>query len=399
MRVSTAQFYHQNSLQLTNKQSDVNEQIEYISSGKRILTAKDDAINYGTLVGYKEELNNIDKYQRNITQAENRNSLQDVVLANAEGFMNQLKQHLIQANNGTLSTSDRQSLAKLAKDSVEQVLDIANSKDETGSYIFAGFQINTKPFEIAPDNSVTYYGDSGKRELQISKNLNVELNQSGDDVFQKIPNHQGDFKANYITNTSGISLDTAAIVDRGNYDAVGSPPDYSFDFISSTQLNVTDSNGAVVFTTNSYSEGQTVSFNGIDVKLNGNPLPGDQFNLTPQENISVFDTLKSALDWMNSPTVDGIQHAIDHKDILSQLDNAMNHLTSRRADAGVRLQLIENQENNHEDRKLTLSKASSNIEDLDYAKAISTFEQSQVALQAAQQSFIQIKDLSLFNYI
>lgn len=399
MRVSTAQFYHQNSLQITNKQSDVNEQIEYISSGKRILTAKDDAINYGTLVGYKEELNNIEKYQRNITQAENRNSLQDAVLGNAEGIMNQLKQYIIQANNGTLSVSDRQSLAKLAEDSIDQVLDIANSKDETGGYIFSGFQTNTKPFEIALDNSVTYHGDSGKRELQISKNLNVQLNQSGDDVFQKVSNHQGDFTASYITNTSGISLETAAIVDRGNYNAAASPPDYSFDFVSSTQLNVTDSNGTVVYTTNAYSEGQTVSFNGIDVKLNGNPLPGDQFDLTPQDNISVFDTLKSAIDWMNSPTIDGVQHAIDHKDILSQLDNAMNHLTSRRADAGVRLQLIDNQDNNHEDRKITLSKARSNIEDLDYAKAISTFEQSQVALQAAQQSFIQIKDLSLFNYI
>ena len=93
MRVSTSQFYHQNSLQLTNKQSDVNEQVEYLTNGKRILTAKDDAVNYSTLIGYKDELRGIDKYQRNITQAENRNSLQDVVISNAEGFMNQLKQY------------------------------------------------------------------------------------------------------------------------------------------------------------------------------------------------------------------------------------------------------------------------------------------------------------------
>lgn len=399
MRVSTSQFYHQNSLQLTNKQSDVNEQVEYLTTGKRILTAKDDAVNYSTLIGYKDELRGIEKYQRNITQAQNRNSLQDVVISNAEGFMNQMKQFLIQANNGTLSVTDRQSLAELAKDSVSQLLDIANTQDETGGYIFAGYQVDKKPFELQPDNSVLYKGDNGVREIQIAKNINVELNQSGDDVFQKVTNYQGDFSASYTTNTSGISLDKALITDRGAYDAVGSPPDYTFSFSSATDLTVTDSNNVTVFTTSSYVPGQTVAFNGIEVQVSGNPLPGDEFDLTPQAEISIFDTLKAALGWMNSPTIDGVQHAVDYKEILSQLDNSMNHLTSRRADAGVRLQLIESQDNSHADREINMAKAQSNLEDLDMAKAISNFEQSKVALQAAQQSFIQIKNLSLFNYL
>ena len=56
MRVSTVQFYQQSSLQMTNKTSDVNEQSIHISSGKRVLTAKDDAVQYGTLAGFNESL-------------------------------------------------------------------------------------------------------------------------------------------------------------------------------------------------------------------------------------------------------------------------------------------------------------------------------------------------------
>ncbi|MGJ8692794.1 MAG: flagellar hook-associated protein FlgL [Thalassotalea sp.] len=399
MRVSTAQFYFQNGLQLTNKQSDVNEQIQYISSGKRVLTAKDDAVAYGTLTGYKDELNNIEKYKRNIIQAESRNSLQDVVLSNAEGFMNQLKQYFIQSNNGTLAESDRQSIAKLAEGGLDQILNVANTKDETGSYIFAGYQTDTQPFQLQSDNSVVYNGDNGTRKLQIANNISVDLNQSGTDVFQNVPNRQGDFSANYTTNTSGILLESAVIVSPGTHDQVSSPPDYTFTFSTATDLTVTDSGGATVFSTNSYSAGQAVSFNGIEVKLSGNPLPGDQFDLTPQENISVFDTLKGVIDWMNAPSTSGVEHEIDHHVLLNQLDKVMEHLTSRRADAGVRLQLLDNQSNNHADREVTLAKSSSGIEDLDYAKAISHFEQSKVALQAAQQSFIQIKNLSLFNYL
>lgn len=401
MRVSTAQFYFQNSLQLSNKQSDLNEQVEYISSQKRVLTAKDDAVAYGTLVGYQEELRNIEKYKRNITQAESRTSLQDTLFSNTEDFMRQAKQTFIQANNGTLSHDDLSSLATLIENAQAELLNIANTRDETGGYVFSGFQVDKKPFTLQADGSVNYEGDNGVRELQIAKNINVALNQSGDDAFQKVSNHQGDFSANYINNTSGIALDKAVITDPSSYNSAGFPPDYNFQFTSSTDLTVTDSNGATVFTTNAYAQGQTVSFLGIDVQISGNPLPGDEFELTPQENISLFDTLNSALDWVNNAAspADPTQHQVDYQEILEQLDNSLNHLTARRADAGVRAQLIENQENGHLNKELTIAKAKSNIEDLDFAKAISNFEQSQIALQAAQQTFVQIKDLNLFNYI
>jgi flagellar hook-associated protein 3 FlgL len=79
MRVSTAQFYLQSGLQMSNQNAEVTEQMSHLSSGKRILTAKDDAVSYGTLIGYNESLANIEKYQRNITQAQNHNNLQEVV--------------------------------------------------------------------------------------------------------------------------------------------------------------------------------------------------------------------------------------------------------------------------------------------------------------------------------
>ena len=77
----------------------------------------------------------------------------------------------------------------------------------------------------------------------------------------------------------------------------------------------------------------------------------------------------------------------------------MNHLTSRRAQSGINLQVIDRQKNNNLDTALYLSSGRSAIEDLDFAKAISTFEQSKIALQAAQQTFTQIQGLNLFNYI
>jgi flagellar hook-associated protein 3 FlgL len=401
MRVSTAQFYFQNAQQLSAKQSDVNEQIQYLSSGKRVLTAKDDAVSFGTLAGYKDELSNIAKYQRNINQAENRNGLQETSFANAEDIMQQLKQLFLQANNGSLNDSDLDALAELAKNSQQQMLDIANIKDETGGYIFAGFQTQTTPFNLQADGSVNYMGDSGVREIQVGKSVMVATNQPGDKAFEKVKNDLGDFTATYNANTSSISVNQAIIADPSSYDVLGSPPDYNFNFTSATSLTVTDGNGVSVFNTTTYSPGQTIAFNGVEVQLDGNPLPGDDFTLTPQEDISLFETINSAIEWLQvgSTAVNPIQHAVDYNEILSQLDQGLNHMTSQRVDAGVRLSLIDVQANNHADSELTITSGHSNIEDLDFAKAVANFEQSQVSLQAAQQSFVQIKNLSLFNYL
>ena len=280
-------------------------------------------------------------------------------------------------------------------------IDIANSKDETGGYIFAGFQTNTEPFALQPDKSVNYHGDSGIRELQIAKNVSVATNQPGDVAFTNIPNEIGDFSANYINNLSGFSVNNATITDPSSYDPATNPPDYKFAFSLPNDLTVTDGNGTVVVPTATYVAGQTIAFNGIEVQLSGNPLPGDEVDISPEQNINIFNTIKRAIDWMESGSTPSnpLQHEVDYAEILSQLDQGLNHMTTRRSEAGIRLQLIESQENNHLDAELSLAAGQSNIEDLDFAKAVANFEQSKVALQAAQQSFVQVKDLSLFNYI
>ena len=401
MRISTAQFYFQNTQQITQQQINVNEQSAFLSSGKRVLTAKDDAVGFGTLVGFKDELAKIEKYQRNITIAENRNSLQETAFSSAISVLQNLKQTFIQANNGALSTDDLNSLGLVAENSLEQLLDIANDKDDTGGFVFAGFKNDVEPFQRQPDNSVNYLGDNGVRQLAIGSNVDVDLNQPGDKAFLDIANPVGDFSANYLANTSGIAVSRAIVQDRGAFNTTANPPNYTFNFTSATDLTVTDASGNTVFNTTSYAAGQTIAFNGVEVQLSGNPLPGDQIELQPDENISVFEAVSSALRWINvgSNPANVQQHAVDHAEILAQIDASINHLVARQAEAGVNRQLINSQQSIHQDNNLTLEQGRSNVEDLDFAKAVSDFQQSQTALQAAQQTFVQVRDLSLFNFI
>jgi flagellar hook-associated protein 3 FlgL len=403
MRVSTAQFYLQSSQQMSSKASDVNEQMAYLTSGKRVLTAKDDAVSYSTLAGYKDDLANIEKYKRNITQAESHNNLQETVFSNAEDILNNIKEQLLQANNGAMSTEDLQAIAKQTRNNFDQLLGIANSQNENGDYIFSGYKTDQKPFSQHVDGSVSYSGDSGVKDLQIAKNITIPINQTGDDSFMNVANSIGDFTANYTVNTSGVAVDSANVTDRNTYNASTTPYDYTFTFgPGAAELNVVNSGGTNIYNTTTYVAGQNIPLSsGVDVALSGNPLPGDTFTISEQTEVSVFDTIKDAIAWMELGTVSTNleQHQVDYNTILDQLNSSSSHMTSRRVDSGIRLQVLESQESRHLDSALSAETGKSNIEDLDFAKAIAEFEQSKIALQASQQAFSKVQGLSLLNYI
>ena len=410
MRVSTAQFYLQSSQQMSNNTSDVNEKMAHLTSGKRVLTAKDDAVSYSTLSGYKDDLANIEKYKRNITKAESHNNLQEVAFTQLEVILNNIKDQMLQANNGAMSDEDLQAIAKQTRNNFDQLLDIANSQNESGDYIFSGYQTDLQPFSQQTDASISYSGDSGVREVQIAKNIKIPTNQAGDAVFMQVDNAIGDFTANYtyIGSTSDVALASANITDRNAYNVSTGPHTFSFDPITN-DLTVTDNTlpiPAVVFPVlpalpMPYVAGQTISFDGIDVTLSGNSLPGDSFTINEQEEVTIFDTINDAISWMEqgTSTSSQAQRQVSYNTILDQLNSSMIHVTSRRVDSGVRLQVLESQESRHLDSALNLETGRSNIEDLDFAKAISEFEQAKIALQASQQTFSKVQGLSLLNYI
>lgn len=84
---------------------------------------------------------------------------------------------------------------------------------------------------------------------------------------------------------------------------------------------------------------------------------------------------------------------------LDDISRALDNVTLTRASVGARLNSLDRQEEINADSILNTKTIISTSEDLDYAEAISRFSQQQLSLQAAQQTFSQVKKLSLFNYM
>lgn len=416
MRVSTLQFYQRSTNSILNTQSNANQSVLQISDGKRVQTAKDDVVAANSILNFRQEKAVTEQYQRNITFAESRIALEETSLQSSESVMLRVKELVLQSNSGAIDQTDRQAIANELEARFDELLALANTRDESGNYVFAGYESEAVPFIKRPDGLVQYMGDNGQRETTVGNGVSVSTSDPGSKVFMAIPNALGDFSAGYNLNTAfdeqgrGM-VNSARIADRANYVPAAANDSYNIDFVDvagSLEVTVSDATGTQRFpalpaTSAPFAAGDTLAFNGIEVVIEGTPQDGDQIQLAPEKEKDVFSVIRDAINWLETPLpADGaaaVESQLAVGTIIDDIGNSQIHFDSVRAQLGARLQITENQENIHQDYIITVDTAKGSLEDLDMVEAITEFERQKLALQASQSAFSQVQGLSLLNFL
>lgn len=106
---------------------------------------------------------------------------------------------------------------------------------------------------------------------------------------------------------------------------------------------------------------------------------------------SVFDVLKQFSDDLKANSPQG--------SILDKLQTAFNNVSAAQSSVGVRLNALDSQQTANADFILNAQTVLSDTQDLDYAEAISRYNQQTTALQVAQQTFSRVQQLSLFSVL
>ncbi|WAR44014.1 flagellar hook-associated protein FlgL [Methylomonas rapida] len=120
----------------------------------------------------------------------------------------------------------------------------------------------------------------------------------------------------------------------------------------------------------------------------GNILP-DPLTLGSIEN--VFQAIETLSAGLKNNTPDPAS--------LGDISKALERFSTVRASVGARMNALDVQENRNADYILDNKSTASEIGDLDYAEALSKFNLQEIALQAAQQAYVKVQNLSLFNYM
>ncbi|WP_420788876.1 flagellar hook-associated protein FlgL [Shewanella algae] len=401
MRISTSQMYQQNLNSILQKQTDTNRILEQLSSGKKVNTAGDDPVAAIGIDNLYQQNALVQQYLKNVDYSKNHLSMAESKLGSAETLVTSIREQMLRAVNGTLAPSERQMIADELRGSLDELMSIANTQDESGNYLFSGYSTDNQPFAFDASGNMVYSGDSGVRDALVAQGVAMGTNIPGDSAFMKVPNGLGDYGVNYLASQTGDFRVLSAKIDNP---AAHVADTYTFNFTDNgaggVDLEVLDSGGTAVANVANFDASNPVSFNGIEVKLDGTPAGGDSFTMEPDAEVPIFDTIQQAIDLLEDPNrVNTPEGKAELAQLLNNVDSGLNQLSVARGVAGNNLKSLESYSSNHTEEELVNKSALSLLEDLDYASAITEFQKQQLALNAVSNVFSRVGSVSLFDFI
>jgi len=410
MRVSSNQIHNQALNQMLSLQQQAASTQNQIASGRKFATAADDPLGAVQVERLNRELAQREQYQKNIDLADNELRLEESSLKQAGDLLQRVRELTVQAGNSTNTAEDRSFIAAEIETRLDELMQLMNTQLASGDYLFGGNVGGRPPFVRDASGAVRYQGDDGQRAVQIEGSVRLPVNDSGKRLFVDVPANRTTAVAEAHPNnapggTGSVSRPTVA--DQAAVDNFH-PGGLIIEFRPLAE----DPDGLPNFTVRregdnrvmgglqnvAYEPGTSVTVAGLELEINGNPRAGDRFTVRTSDKQGVLDTIADLANGLRSlPDNDEYQALID--DSLINIDNAMSNIMEVRTEIGARMNVMDSVRSLHDQVTELSTDLKSDIEDTDFAKAVSDLAQMSSLIEASQQSFIRISRLTLFNAI
>jgi flagellar hook-associated protein 3 FlgL len=402
MRISTNTMYEAGVSRVTELQSGMLKTQQQLSTGRRILSPADDPVAAARALDLTQGQSINTQFAANRVNAKNSLSLEEGVLQSVTSLIQDVKTQTVEAGNGAYDDTQRKFIATNLRGRLDELMGLANSRDGVGNFMFSGYQTTAQPFSPAATGA-QYAGDQGQRLLQVGPARQMAISDAGDAVFDNISGNGTLASAAAAANAGNATASRVSVFDANALPAV---PRSSYDVTFGVAAGVTTwSVNTVPPTTGPYTSGTPIRFEGLQMTVTDGSTAiadGDTFTVRPSRNQSLFTTMSDLIKVLETPAA-GVTGKANLTQGLStangNLDNALDSILSVRASIGSRLKEIDTLDDAGADRNIQYSQALSQLQDVDYAKAISDLTQQQVTLEAAQKSFVKISGLSLFNLL
>lgn len=337
-----------------------------------------------------------------LSQDQRAGQLATGVLSAAEGALGQgvdllqeARELLVAAGNGAYSTAERQALALQLRGLRRELLDIANAGDGAGGRVFAGQGGNAPP---ASGQTPDWRGTGGQQRIGADGRYAATLD--GQAAFMAIAQGNGVFvTASDAANTGSGWIDPGAVVDatalsfqpyRIEIGGTADAPTYTVQNLGT---------GDPASPPQPLPPGGTLEFDGLRVTIGGTPAPGDAFDIAPAGRQSVFQTLDEAVDLLESPAVTEAGYAERLQRAQGGLDRALDTLSLMRSQVGSELRRVDEALAAGELETLTTTSRRSQLQDVDFAQAVSELQSTQIGLEAALKAYAAVGRTSLFQLL
>lgn len=405
MRISTSMIYDSGLTAIQNNTADIVKTQREVATGRAILTPADDPIGAARILEMGQSQDVVNQFDRNLGFAEDSLRHLEGTLSNATDVLQYARERMVQAGNGALTQSELTNMGFDLRNQFESLRALANSRNGQGEYIFAGYRSNTEPFQ-GDLTGVSYNGDQGGRTIQVTAARFMPTSLAGDEVFDRTRTVQAQGGATPYTSDAIYTYagqgntGTAQNVQVNLPAATLAAANTNLDALEGRRFIATWSGAA--WAVEEVRPGNTrvattLAAENLGITVgSGTPAAGDAFDIFVAST-NVFDNFALGISALedNSPVGQqgGVAFALEH------LDHGIETLSDKRAQVGSQLVETEQLMDLGDELNIQYEEAISRFEDVDYNEAISNLTRQQAFLTAAQQSYLRVTNLSLFNFI
>ncbi|MFC3853384.1 flagellar hook-associated protein FlgL [Salinispirillum marinum] len=413
-RLSSYQISASSLNNILRFQAQVAKTSEQVSTGRKVVTPADDPVANSRILQLDQEIALGAQYEKNIDSLRGRLEYQESIMVGMETVLQRVRELTVAAGNGTTTIADRQAYAAEIKLRADEFLQQVNSKDASGEFLFSGFSGQTQAFVKNPGGGFTYQGDEGQRLIRISNSNSVPVSDNGKDIFLDVPVKKPSFYtyASELNRGQPVGVISQGIIADQEAFSAFFPEDAIITFNNELDIeppgpNFTvrqRSDGKVIegLANQAYFPGMQVGFAGLQIGVTGNPAPGDSFvveSAKKQGPLYTMERLVGGLMTLGDSAEDTAKVATLLADSLDNIDAAIENVSIYRSKIGARLNTAETTKDIHMDLGLVAKDVRSNLADIDYAEAVSRLQMETLALEAAQQTYVKVASLTLFNFL
>jgi flagellar hook-associated protein 3 FlgL len=285
MRISSLQIFNIADKNMARVNKSIIETQEQLSTGRRVLTPADDPVAATKILQITQDLEITAQYHKNIDIAENNLSLEEGALSSINSLLQRTQELAIRAaNTATLSKDEYGILASEVDEQLKELLNLVNTKNANGDFIFGGYKTGNIPFDGDASSGFRYQGDEGQQFIKIANNTSVAATDSGKRAFLDVDSSRNTistYAGNANRSSPQAKINIGRVIDQQEYDKFY-PSDLVITFnpddsITPAGKNFTvterGSNRAIV-ENQRYSGGDEIVVQGVAVRISGSPTSG-----------------------------------------------------------------------------------------------------------------------------
>lgn len=219
MRISSNTSYEIGMAAINRQQATQVKTLEQISSGRRHLAPSENPASHVRILDISQADSANSQYEVNRRSAMASLGVLETALGGITNVVQNAQELVVYAGNGTLNDSARAAIATELRGNFDELLGLANRTDGNGRYLFSGFQGTTEPFAVTA-TGVQHLGDEGLRMVQASASSQLAVNESGREVFERVPVSGGGYQSMFKTLSDLITLLETPVVTAADKTAL-----------------------------------------------------------------------------------------------------------------------------------------------------------------------------------